>query len=81
MLKDKLAEMKVAAAAKIPPETMRIMQQSRTALGESGILARTIQKGEQIPDFILADGQGVQTDLKTLRAQGPVVISLYRGIW
>ncbi len=81
MLKDKLTELKVAAAAKIPPAVMQVMQQSRSTLKESDILSKTIKPGDRIPDFSLTDGQGVQVDMATLRAQGPLVISLYRGIW
>ena len=81
MLKDKLNEMKAVAADKIPPETMAIMLRSRVALGESGILARTIKVGEPFPDFTLADAHGAQVSLTELRGAGPVLISLFRGVW
>ncbi len=81
MLKDKLAELKEAAAAKTPPAIMQIMRQSRSLLKESDILSKTTKPGDRIPDFNLIDGQGVQVDMALLRAQGPLVLSLYRGIW
>ena len=81
MLKDKLNEMKAVAAQKIPPETMAIMLRSRVALGETGILAGTIKPGERFPDFTLNDAQGKPVSLAGLRSKGPVLISLYRGVW
>ncbi len=81
MLKDKLNEMKAASAGKIPPETMAIMLRSRVALGESGILEKTIKVGEKMSDFTLPDANGTAVSLDGLRRKGPVLISLYRGVW
>lgn len=81
MLKDKLEHLKEIAAKKISPENMKKMLRSRVAVENSGILARTIQRGEKIPDFSLEDAQGDTVFLKELRARGPVLITLYRGVW
>ncbi len=81
MLKDKLEEMKAASAGKVPPETLAIMQRAREALASSGILERTIQVGDKVPEFQLADAAGTQVSFAELRQQGPVLISLYRGVW
>jgi peroxiredoxin len=37
--------------------------------------------GEQIPDFTLPDAHGQSVSSKELLAQGPLVISFYRGDW
>jgi hypothetical protein len=81
MLKDKLNAMKAASAGQVPPETMAIMLQSRDALTNSNILERAIKVGDKIPDFSLADATGNQVSLAGLRHQGPVLISIYRGVW
>lgn len=81
MLKDKLEEMKGAAAAQIPPENLAIMLRSRDALGNTDILEQTIKVGDRVGDFRLADADGTQVDLAELRNKGPVVISIYRGVW
>jgi len=60
---------------------MKKMLNSRITVETSGILDRTIRRGEKIPDFSLQDAQGKTVFLKDLRASGPVLITLYRGVW
>jgi hypothetical protein len=81
MLKEQLENLKKNAASKISPENMKKMLHSRIAVENSGILDRTIRPGEKIPDFSLEDAQGNPVFLKELRARGPVLITLYRGVW
>ena len=81
MLKDKLNELKAAAAGNIPPETMATMQRTRAELTNSGILDQVIKVGEKLSDFTLPDAAGQQVSLAELRRNGPVLISLYRGVW
>jgi hypothetical protein len=81
MLREQLENLKETAAKKISPENMKKMLRSRVAVENSGILARTIQRGDKIPDFSLEDAQGRPVFLTELRARGPVLITLYRGVW
>jgi len=81
MLKETLEQLKSAASKKISPENMKKMLNSRIAVEASGILDRTIRRSEMIPDFSLQDAQGKSVFLKELRAHGPVLITLYRGVW
>ena len=81
MLQDKLNEMRAASAAKVPPEVKEKMLRSRESLSNSDILQRAIKVGEQCPDFSLTDENGKLVQLQTLRQQGPVMLSLYRGLW
>ena len=81
MLKDKLEAMKSSAASQTPPEKLAIMLQTRDALTDSGILERVVKVGSKLADFTLADANGHQVSLAALRQQGPVLISLYRGVW
>lgn len=81
MLKDKLKEMSAASASQIPPETLAIMGQAKEKLAASGILERTIKVGDKFPDFSLPGSDGVPIDLLDLRQRGPVLVSIYRGVW
>ena len=81
MLKDKLAELKAAAAEKIPPETFAIMRNSIQAVAASGVMERAPQVGDKIEDFTLPDANGQEVQLAELRHKGPVIISSYRGVW
>ena len=81
MLRDKLNEMKAASAAKVPPQTLAIMQQAKETLAASGILDKCIKVGDKLPEFTLNDSSGKPISLMELRQQGPVLLTIYRGIW
>ena len=81
MLRDRLDEMRAASAAKVPTEVKVKMLRSREILSNSDILQRVIKVGDPCPDFSLADENGKPVQLQTLRQQGPVLLSLYRGVW
>ena len=81
MLKNRLKEMAAASAAKVPPETLAIMTQAKADLAASGILQRAPKVGDRIADFSLADAGGKQVSLADLRQNGPVMLTIYRGIW
>ncbi|HEY5672799.1 MAG TPA: hypothetical protein VIR78_03765 [Malonomonas sp.] len=81
MLQERLNKMKAASAARVTPEVLAIMQRTTAKLGSSGILKKLIKVGGQCPDFSLADENGQQIQLQTLRQQGPVLINIYRGVW
>lgn len=46
-----------------------------------GTIKDALKVGQSIPDFTLPDAFGAQTSIKTLLAEGPVVIMFYRGEW
>ncbi|PLX96643.1 MAG: hypothetical protein C0622_14335 [Desulfuromonas sp.] len=81
MLRDKLNEMKAASAAKVPPETLAIMMKAKADLAASGIMEKAIKPGDRVADFSLADAGGKMVSFAALRQQGPVLISVYRGVW
>lgn len=47
----------------------------------SDVTAHALQVGTQAPDFTLPDVSGKDVSLATLLAQGPVVLTFYRGEW
>ena len=80
-LQDKLDEYKKSFLEKAPPEAVQIMQRATEDLKNSGILDKIIKAGESAPEFSLPDENGNLVELNNLLAQGPVVISFYRGQW
>jgi peroxiredoxin len=47
----------------------------------SDVLDHALKAGDAAPDFTLPDAFGHEVSLKSLLAEGPVVISFYRGEW
>lgn len=80
-LQARLDRMREGAATRIPAETRAIMHGALDALRASGILAKIIQAGQPLPPFELPDSQGVLVRSDALLAQGPLVLSFYRGLW
>ena len=50
-LEEKLAELRQASAAKMPPEVKKIAQRATEDLRNSGILDRVISPGTQMPEW------------------------------
>lgn len=48
---------------------------------ESRAAEKALKEGDQVVDFTLPDQHGRDVTLSGLLAQGPVVITFYRGIW
>jgi hypothetical protein len=80
-LQDKLDEYKKRFLEKAPPEAVAVIQGATEDLKNSGILDKVLKVGEPAPEFSLPDENGNLLELKGLLAQGPVVISFYRGQW
>jgi AhpC/TSA family len=80
-LGERLDAMREASKARIPPETRAVMQRSVDDLRASGITSRIARVGGAAPDFTLPNSEGRLVGLKELLAQGPVVLSFYRGRW
>ena len=47
----------------------------------AGTVNNALKVGQSVPEFTLPDAFGNEVSLKTLLAQGPVVVSFYRGEW
>ena len=80
-LQDKLDEHKKSFLEKAPPEAVEVMQKATEDLKNSGILDKVLKVGQSAPEFSLPNENGDLVELKDLLAQGPVVISFYRGQW
>ena len=80
-LEEKLAAIREGSAKRIPPERLAIMHNATEQLRRSGILDRVIKSGAKAPDFTLNDQNGNAVALSTLLANGPVLMSVFRGFW
>lgn len=66
---------------KRPPEITTLFERCVDEVRESGVARRAIGVGATAPEFTLPDAQGGEVSLAELRAEGPVVITFYRGGW
>ncbi len=80
-LQEKLSAMKQESIATKPPEIIGPLLEETKKLVQSGLTARVIKVGEQLPEFSLPDAKGNIVNSKDLLAKGPLAISFYRGIW
>ena len=80
-LKEALQEFKQGVLAKLDPQDVAKMDEATEALIRSGIAEGTKKPGDQAPDFALPNPSGEMVRLSHLLAQGPVVVTFYRGTW
>jgi hypothetical protein len=80
-LADKLAAMRAASAARIPPDKAAIMHRATDDLRKSGILDRIVKVGGPMPAFELANHDGKRVSSRDLLARGSLVLSFFRGSW
>lgn len=81
-LQKKLDAYKAAAErSRIPKEALQIMHRATDDLKKSGILDRTIRRGEKMPAFELDNQDGKKVAYHDLLGEGPLVVSFFRGLW
>ena len=80
-LQDQLDAYKAEFVTRVPESKQAIMRQATESLRNSGILERTIKLGDKLPAFNLANQDGAVVASDDLLAQGPLVISFFRGVW
>ncbi|MDJ0714305.1 MAG: peroxiredoxin-like family protein [Prochloraceae cyanobacterium] len=57
------------------------MDKATEDLVKSGIADRSLKVGDRVSEFTLTNAIGKEITLRSLLAEGPVVISFYRGQW
>ena len=80
-LQDKLDAYKKSFLENAPKEAVAVMHRATEDLKNSRIVDKILKVGESAPEFSLPDENGNPVALRGLLAQGPVVISFYRGQW
>ncbi|WP_426437374.1 peroxiredoxin-like family protein [Bradyrhizobium genosp. P] len=66
---------------RVPAERQAIMERHIAHLKEVGIGRSAKQVGARAPDIVLPDALGNSFDVGRLLANGPVVVTFYRGGW
>lgn len=64
-----------------PPEIHPIMERATAALFASGQAERAIHAGDRAPAFVLQDQNDRTVSSAELLAQGPLIVTFYRGVW
>ncbi|MDA8027342.1 MAG: peroxiredoxin-like family protein [Actinomycetota bacterium] len=80
-LAQQLKEQNEAGRARIPAETLAVMDRATADIASSGIVESSLNVGAVVPDFSLLDANGTKVALSSLLAKGPVVLAFYRGGW
>ncbi|AEY92333.1 hypothetical protein SHJG_7066 [Streptomyces hygroscopicus subsp. jinggangensis 5008] len=70
-----------ARQQQIPAEIREIMHRAGQELADSGQADRALTAGAQAPRFRLPSATGQTLALDDLLAEGPVVLTFYRGAW
>ncbi len=70
--------MPLQAEARTVIETMH---RATAELIASGVGSRALKAGDTAPPFVLNDANGNAVASSALLAQGPLVVSFYRGVW
>src|SRR5204863_5470274 len=81
LLRDKLTDIKAGIAQYVRPENQAVNLRTVTELEERGVTARALKAGDKAPSFVLSDQNGRQVSSADLLAQGPLIVSFFRGRW
>ena len=80
-LRDELERMRDDAVERIPREALTVMQGATDDLVASGIAEGSVKEGSAAPEFSLPNAHGEPVASAALWADGPAVVSFYRGGW
>ena len=80
-LADRLERIKEGFRKQAPAEAAAIMHRATNDLRDSGIMDRIPRVGDSLPHFQLEDTAGQSVSSQQLLDRGPLVITVYRGVW
>ena len=80
-LEDTLRGMREASAKHIPAEKAAIMHRATEELRNSGIMDRVIKVGAPLPPFAMPNAYGQVVRSTDPLANGPLVLTFFRGSW
>ncbi len=80
-LAEQLDKLRAGSAKRIPEEKRTIMSAATQALRGSGLVERALKVGDPLPAFALENAQGAVVRSDDLLAKGPMVITVFRGVW
>jgi peroxiredoxin len=65
----------------VPQSVIETMHRATAELIASGAATRALKAGDHAPAYALKDPDGQLVSSSDLLAQGPLVVSFYRGVW
>lgn len=65
----------------LPPDLTALIEQGAGEISALDIIERALKPGDKAPAFSLKNQTGEQKTLSEYLAQGPVVLTFYRGAW
>jgi hypothetical protein len=80
-LDESLAVIREASSKRLSPERQAIMHRANEELRSSGIMDRVIKVGDALPAFSLHNAHGQEVRSPDLLAEGPLVVTVFRGSW
>ncbi|MFK4065730.1 peroxiredoxin-like family protein [Streptomyces sp. NPDC029674] len=80
-LKDDLLDLYTNGHRRLPPDVLEVMDRAAAELAASGLAERALTVGAPAPRFTLPSATGQEVSLEALLAEGPVVLTFYRGAW
>lgn len=80
-LADELSALRAHYAVHMPADIAAAMKRADAALAASDLVGSALAAGEFAPDFALSGVDGVPMRLSRALADGPVILSFYRGGW
>ncbi len=79
-LKEKLDAIR-EGSKRIPAEKLAIMHAVTADQKASGAADRALAVGASLPSFVLSNQNGDTVRSADLLARGPLVLTVYRGVW
>ena len=80
-LAERLDRIREGFEGQAPAEALAVMHRATDDLANSGILDRVPKPGDELPPFELTDTEGNAVRSADLLANGPLVLTFYRGTW
>jgi hypothetical protein len=80
-LQAKLDQIKAGFQDQADAESLAIMGRAAEQLAQSDILDGVLAEGERMPEFKLTAAGGGEISSRQILAQGPLVLTFYRGLW
>ena len=80
-LEDKLAKVRAQMREVIPDEFLVVIDRVEEDLRNSGILDGVVKVGDKLPPFTLKNASGAAVNSADVLAQGPLVLTVFRGHW
>ena len=80
-LMQQLVDRRQASRSRLSADTLAVMDAATDELARAGVANTSLGPGTPAPEFVLPDATGAAVSLSSVLANGPAVLSFYRGGW